>query len=332
MLLPACRNPYLLKNCNLGRPTTYTSRDGARQALSQALPELFALPLRQLVPLFMLISPLATAPVLTIHDYIPQKESIILQYSLTSAGTIWCRAYREEEKDYATVEGVYAGIQGIAVVAHVISNYYIGNLEPNTDYYTFCVAEDEHQVAMSTLFESTERHVITLAGTPPAVIFSSSEPPFLSYLGNTVTYHSISISALSNVRADVYNYTAVLTPDYAYPSVSQVKLSVPDRVPRLEPFVLTFDALQNATEYAVSLYAEDLKQVASEQPIASTTFFITTDSIRCFADGDWSATAAGSFAELPCERGFSGAIRRWCDWEGVWGEPSNECGAFLHRE
>lgn len=147
-----------------------------------------------------------------------------------------------------------------------------------------------------------------------------------------MTYHSISISALSNVRADVYNYTAVLTPDYAYPSVSQVKLSVPDRVPRLEPFVLTFDALQNATEYAVSLYAEDLKQVASEQPIASTTFFITTDSIRCFADGEWSATAAGSFAELPCERGFSGAIRRWCDWEGVWGEPSNECGAFLHRE
>lgn len=166
MLLPACRNPYLLKNCNLGHPTTYTSLDGARRALSQALPELFALPLRQLVPLFMLISPLATAPILTIHDYIPQKESIILQYSLTSAGTIWCRAYREEEKEYATVEGVYAGIQGIAVVAHVISNYYIGNLEPNTDYYTFCVAEDEHQVAMSTLFESTERHVITLAGTP----------------------------------------------------------------------------------------------------------------------------------------------------------------------
>lgn len=76
------------------------------------------------------------------------------------------------------MEGVYAGIQGIAVVAHVISNYYIGNLEPNTDYYTFCVAEDEHQVAMSTLFESTERHVITLAGTPPAVFSHLQSRPF----------------------------------------------------------------------------------------------------------------------------------------------------------
>ena len=325
MLLPACRNPYLLKNCNLDHPTTYTSLAGARRALSRARLVSFALPLRQLVPLLVSISPLATAPVLSIIDYIPQKESIILQYSLTSAGTIWCRAYREEEKDYATVEGVYAGIQGIAAVAHVVSNYYIGNLEPNTDYYTFCVAEDEHQVAMSTPFESTERHVITLAGGSPAV-FSRLEPPFLSYLGNTVTYNSISISAMSNVRADVYNFTAVHSPDYAYPSVSQVKLSVPDRVARYEPFVLTFDSLQNATEYAVSLYAEDLKQVPSEQSIASTTFFITTDTLRCVAEGDWPATAAGSFAEQPCARGYSGAIRRWCDWEGVWGAPSDECG------
>ena len=121
---------------------------------------------RRLVRLSALFSLLATAPVLTIVDYIPEKESIILQYSLTAAGTIWCRAYREEEREYATVEGVFSGIQGIAAVAHVVSNYYIGNLEPNTDYYTFCVAEDDHQVAMSNSFESTERHVITLAGIP----------------------------------------------------------------------------------------------------------------------------------------------------------------------
>ena len=62
------------------------------------------------------------------------------------------------------MEGVYTSVQGTPAVAHVLSNYYIGNLEPNTDYYTFCVAEDSRQIAMSTDFASTERHVVTLAG------------------------------------------------------------------------------------------------------------------------------------------------------------------------
>lgn len=141
-----------------------------------------------------------------------------------------------------------------------------------------------------------------------------------------MTYNSISISAMSNVRADVYNLTAVRSADYDYPSVAEVKLSVPDRVPRYEPFVLTFSSLRNATEYAVSLYAEDLKQLPSEQPIAATTFFITTDAVRCPAETPWPAATAGSFAELACPRGYGGALRRFCDWEGVWGAPSDECG------
>lgn len=137
---------------------------------------------------------------------------------------------------------------------------------------------------------------------------------------------------MSNVRADVYNFTAVYSSDYAYPSTSQVKLSIPARVPRLEPFVLTFESLQNATQYAVSLYAEDLKQLPSEQSIASTTFFITTDTVRCAADGDWPTSPGGAFAELPCPRGYSGALRRWCDLEGVWGAESDECGGRLRGE
>ena len=36
--------------------------------------------------------------------YTADKESVVLRYSMTSAGTIWCRAYTEEEKPYATVE------------------------------------------------------------------------------------------------------------------------------------------------------------------------------------------------------------------------------------
>ena len=59
---------------------------------------------------------------------------------MTSAGTIWCRAYCEEEHEYASVEGVYSSIQGSPVIAHILSYYYIGNLEPNTNYYTYCVA------------------------------------------------------------------------------------------------------------------------------------------------------------------------------------------------
>lgn len=83
---------------------------------------------------------------------------------MNADGTIWCHAYREEEREYASVEGVFASIQGSPVVAHVSSQYFIGNLEPNTDYYTFCVAENSNQIAMSTSFASTERHVVTLAG------------------------------------------------------------------------------------------------------------------------------------------------------------------------
>ena len=88
---------------------------------------------------------------------------------MTSAGTIWCRDYREEEHEYASVEGVYSSIQGSPVVAHVLSYYYIGNLEPNTDYYTYCVAENTRQIPMSNSFISTERFTTTLV-----------EPPYLS--------------------------------------------------------------------------------------------------------------------------------------------------------
>lgn len=83
---------------------------------------------------------------------------------MNADGTIWCHAYREEEREYASVEGVFTSIQGSPVVAHVSSQYFIGNLEPNTDYYTFCVAENSKQIAMSNSFASTERHVMTLAG------------------------------------------------------------------------------------------------------------------------------------------------------------------------
>lgn len=106
----------------------------------------------------------ATPPTLTITGFVAEAESIVLQYTLSSSGTIWCRAYTEEEREYASVEGVYTSIQGSPAVAHVTSNYFIGNLEPNMDYYTFCVAENSRQIPMSTSFASTERHIITLAG------------------------------------------------------------------------------------------------------------------------------------------------------------------------
>ena len=97
--------------------------------------------------------------------YTADKESVVLRYSMTSAGTIWCRAYTEEDKPYATVEGVFSSVQGLPVVAHVLSSYVVGNLEPNTDYYTFCVAENARQIPMSNTFESTEVHVLTRVGS-----------------------------------------------------------------------------------------------------------------------------------------------------------------------
>jgi hypothetical protein len=111
-----------------------------------------------------MVSYVAIPPVLTIDSFISQKEAIILRYTMTSSGTIWCKAYREEDREYASVEGVYTSIQGISVTAHVLSSYYIGNLEPNTDYYTYCVAENDRQIPMSNTFASTERSVTTLAG------------------------------------------------------------------------------------------------------------------------------------------------------------------------
>lgn len=98
------------------------------------------------------------------EGYTAEKESVILRYSMNAEGTIWCRAYTEEERPYVTVEGVYKSVRGLPVVAHVTSSYVIGDLEPNTDYYTFCVAENLRQVAMNNTLQSTELHVVTLVG------------------------------------------------------------------------------------------------------------------------------------------------------------------------
>ena len=62
------------------------------------------------------------------------------------------------------MEGVYKSVRGLPVTAHVSSSYAIGELEPNTDYYTFCVAENLRQVAMNNTLQSTELHVVTLVG------------------------------------------------------------------------------------------------------------------------------------------------------------------------
>lgn len=54
--------------------------------------------------------------------------------------------------------------------------------------------------------------------------------PYISYLDNAVTYNSITLSAISNVRADVFNYTVVHTPDYAYPTLQVIQTGTPVRV------------------------------------------------------------------------------------------------------
>ena len=87
------------------------------------------------------------------EGYTAEKDSVILRYSMNAEGTIWCRAYTEEERPYATVEGVYKSVRGLPVTAHVSSSY-----------YTFCVAENLRQVAMNNTLQSTELHVVTLVG------------------------------------------------------------------------------------------------------------------------------------------------------------------------
>ena len=233
---------------------------------------------------------------------------------MTSAGTIWCRAYCEEEHEYASVEGVYSSIQGSPVIAHILSYYYIGNLEPNTNYYTYCVAENTRQIPMSNSFLSTERFTTTLV-----------EPPYLSYLGNRITYNTIEIDALSNIRAYVWNHTVIHDVNYTYPTVTIMKSKLPRQVPRQQQFTLSWSSLQNATEYAISLYSEDLKNNATEQSIPSTTFFITTDIVRCPAIDNWNETAAGSYGELPCNTGYSGLVKRYCNYDGEWSSIINEC-------
>ena len=147
-----------------------------------------------------------------------------------------------------------------------------------------------------------------------------------------MTYNSITLHGMYNVRASVYNYTVMRTADYAYPTTAQVKQSVPMGVLRHETFAMEWASLQNATEYAVSVYAEDRKGVPGDQPIESTTFFITTDAVRCPAAEGWDVTLNNRWGEKACERGWSGAIKRWCDGDGAWGEVVNECGGSGVRE
>lgn len=46
-----------------------------------------------------------------------------------------------------------------------------------------------------------------------------------------MTYNSITLSAISNVRADVFNYTVLRTPEYSYPSIEMIQAGAPTRVP-----------------------------------------------------------------------------------------------------
>lgn len=118
-----------------------------------------------------------------------------------------------------------------------------------------------------------------------------------------------------NVRAAVYNYTVVRTADYEFPSAAQLKEGEPKSVLRHTAFAMEWSSLRNATEYAVSIYAEDHKGVASDQSVASTTFFITTDAIRCAAADGWDSAhgrhlgAPGLRAGLP-RRGAALVRRR----------------------
>ena len=45
-----------------------------------------------------------------------------------------------------------------------------------------------------------------------------------------MTYHSITLPGVSNVRADVFNYTVIRTPDYSYPSIQLIQSGTPTRV------------------------------------------------------------------------------------------------------
>ena len=62
-----------------------------------------------------------------------------------------------------------------------------------------------------------------------------------------------------NVRAAVYNYTVVRTADYEFPSAAQLKEGEPKSVLRHTAFAMEWSSLRNATEYAVSIYAEDVE-------------------------------------------------------------------------
>lgn len=141
-----------------------------------------------------------------------------------------------------------------------------------------------------------------------------------------MTHDSITLQGMYNVRAAVYNYTVVRTADYEFPSAAQLKEGEPKSVLRHTAFAMEWSSLRNATEYAVSIYAEDHKGVASDQAVASTTFFITTDAIRCAAADGWDSAMGGTWARQACELGFRGEVRRWCDGEGVWGETVSDCG------
>lgn len=141
-----------------------------------------------------------------------------------------------------------------------------------------------------------------------------------------MTHDSITLQGMYNVRAAVYNYTVVRTADYEFPSAAQLKEGEPKRVLRHTAFAMEWSSLRNATEYAVSIYAEDHKGVASDQAVAATTFFITTDAIRCAAADGWDGAMGGTWARQACELGFRGEVRRWCDGEGVWGETVSDCG------
>lgn len=97
-------------------------------------------------------------------------------------------------------------------------------------------------------------------------------------------------------------------------------------MPRQVSFALQWSNLQNATEYAISLYSEDHKGVPTLQNVTSTTFFVTTDIVRCQGNATWPTTAAGQDAEASCELGFSGRLVRTCGYDGLWGEVRDECG------
>lgn len=257
-------------------------------------------------------------PVLVVSSAVPGKWLATLSVQLSQSGSVWCAGYEPSAPVPTTVSLVQSALP-LAVVGGQPGAYTVRNLEPDTAYAIYCVAESASGNIMSNSIESTKQ-----------VVTTAPEVPILSYIAYASEPSAITATVQLNIRSRVYAVVREYQQGQALPTVEELLASpLQFTVPRAVRTELELANLVHNTQYQVSLYITSMNGLATQMTVAQLTTLVRTAKLICPASenpyGSLPATEEGESASAECALGYSGSLSGSCLTTGEW-SINNQCG------